>query len=153
MREWWTTEKRQAGELVAWYVSRQTPTTVTYVRAPPAHCTRCHRHSPSAPTPTSIMPPLPSAIDEETSNIISSLERRQKDLVDFQIPRLRTCTGPLALQQQYTAEIRDDLDVFARQLEVRLPCGPYSYEHANTHASRPLTSRSKTSGLSVLGGS
>ena len=72
---------------------------------------------------------LPSAIDEETSNIIASLERRQKDLVDFQIPRLRTCTGPLTLQRQYTAEIRDDLDVFARQLEVRLPYVLHSHQH------------------------
>ncbi|TFK89043.1 Sec20-domain-containing protein [Polyporus arcularius HHB13444] len=63
------------------------------------------------------MPPLPSAVDQETANIIASLERRQKDLTDFQIPRLRSCTGPLALQQQYAAEVRDDLDVFARQLE------------------------------------
>ena len=64
------------------------------------------------------MPPIPSTLDEETSNIIASLERRQKDLVDFQLPRLRSCTGPLTLQQQYAAEIRDDLDIFARQLEV-----------------------------------
>ncbi|RPD75495.1 Sec20-domain-containing protein [Lentinus tigrinus ALCF2SS1-7] len=63
------------------------------------------------------MPPLPSALDEETANTIASLERRQKDLNDFQLPRLRSCTGPLALQQQYAAEVRDDLDVFARQLE------------------------------------
>ena len=66
------------------------------------------------------MPPLPSAIDEETANTIASLERRQKDLADFQLPRLRSCTGPLSLQQQYAAEVRDDLDVFARQLEVRM---------------------------------
>ncbi|KAI0716481.1 Sec20-domain-containing protein [Earliella scabrosa] len=63
------------------------------------------------------MPPIPSTLDEETSNIIASLERRQKDLIDFQLPRLRSCTGPLTLQQQYAAEIRDDLDIFARQLE------------------------------------
>ncbi|KAI0720714.1 Sec20-domain-containing protein [Cerioporus squamosus] len=63
------------------------------------------------------MPPLPSAVDEETASTIASLERRQKDLIEFQIPRLRSCTGPLALQQQYAAEVRDDLDVFARQLE------------------------------------
>ena len=68
------------------------------------------------------MPPIPSTLDEETSNIIASLERRQKDLVDFQLPRLRSCTGPLTLQQQYAAEIRDDLDIFARQLEV---CGSH----------------------------
>ena len=65
-----------------------------------------------------IMPPLPSLLDEETTNIIASLERRQKDLADFQIPRLRTCTGPLTQQQQYAAELRDDLDLFSLQLEV-----------------------------------
>ncbi|EJF55892.1 Sec20-domain-containing protein [Dichomitus squalens] len=64
------------------------------------------------------MPPLPSALDEETKNLIASLERRHKDLADFQIPRLRNCTGPLTLQQQYAAELRDDLDMFARQLET-----------------------------------
>ncbi|KAJ3003039.1 hypothetical protein NUW54_g5514 [Trametes sanguinea] len=64
------------------------------------------------------MPPLPSALDEETTNLITLLERRQKDIADFQIPRLRQCTGPLSLQQQYAAELRDDLDAFARQVEM-----------------------------------
>ncbi|KAI0676488.1 Sec20-domain-containing protein [Trametes maxima] len=64
------------------------------------------------------MPPLPSVLDEETSNLISSLGRRQKDLADFQIPRLRQCTGPLGVQQQYAVELRDDLDAFARQVET-----------------------------------
>ncbi|KAH9899354.1 Sec20-domain-containing protein [Cubamyces lactineus] len=64
------------------------------------------------------MPPLPSALDEETADLIASIERRQKDLSDFQIPRLRQCTGPLALQQQYAAELRDDLDVLAKQVET-----------------------------------
>ena len=70
------------------------------------------------------MPPIPSTIDEEASNTIASLERRQKDLLDFQIPRLRDCTGPLTLQQQYAAELRDDLDVFSRQLEVSHVASP-----------------------------
>lgn len=77
-------------------------------------CTRHHTPLSS----TSIMPPIPSTIDEEASSTIASLERRQKDLLDFQITRLRNCTGPLTLQQQYAAELRDDLDVFSRQLEV-----------------------------------
>ncbi|KAI0326134.1 Sec20-domain-containing protein [Cubamyces sp. BRFM 1775] len=64
------------------------------------------------------MPPLPSTLDEETTNLIASIERRQKDLSDFQIPRLRQCTGPLALQQQYAAELRDDLDVLSKQVET-----------------------------------
>ncbi|KAL1949231.1 hypothetical protein VTO73DRAFT_11037 [Trametes versicolor] len=64
------------------------------------------------------MPPLPSALDEETTDLISLIERRQKDLADFQLPRLRQCTGPLSLQQQYAAELRDDLDAFAKQVET-----------------------------------
>ncbi|KAI1788631.1 Sec20-domain-containing protein [Ganoderma leucocontextum] len=63
------------------------------------------------------MAPLPSLLDEEMTTLLASLERRQKDLSDFQIPRLRTCTGPLTQQQQYAAELRDDLDSFGRQLE------------------------------------
>ncbi|KAI8969399.1 hypothetical protein BD414DRAFT_503474 [Trametes punicea] len=46
------------------------------------------------------------------------MERRQKDIADFQIPRLRQCAGPLSLQQQYAAELRDDLDAFAKHIET-----------------------------------
>jgi len=63
------------------------------------------------------MPPLPSTLGEEIASAIESLRRRRKDLSDFQIQRLRTCTGPLAVQQQYAAELREDLDIFARQVE------------------------------------
>ncbi|GJE85493.1 Sec20-domain-containing protein [Phanerochaete sordida] len=63
------------------------------------------------------MPPLPVHFDDTTKTTIESLERRQKDLREFQIPRLRTCKGPLSVQQQYAAEIREDIDVFAKQLE------------------------------------
>ena len=66
------------------------------------------------------MPPIPSTLDEETSAQIDALERRQKDLRDFQIPRLRTFDGSLATQQQYAAEVREDIDAFARQVEVSL---------------------------------
>ena len=67
------------------------------------------------------MPPVPIAFDEATKSLIENLGRRQKDLKDFQIPRLRTCKGPLSLQQQYAAEIREDVEVFAKQLEVGVP--------------------------------
>ena len=70
------------------------------------------------------MAPLPSLLDEKTTKTIASLERLQKDLSDFQIPRLRTFTGPLAQQQQFATELRDDLDLFGLQLEVR--CAPYT---------------------------
>lgn len=66
------------------------------------------------------MAPLPSTLSEELLTTIDSLRRRRTDLSDFQIPRLRNCTGPLAVQQQYAAELREDLDAFARQVEVRL---------------------------------
>lgn len=64
------------------------------------------------------MPPLPTTLSDDTKNLIASLERRQKDLHDFQIPRLRSCKGPLATQQQFAAELREDVETFARQIEV-----------------------------------
>ncbi|KAK0435138.1 Sec20-domain-containing protein [Armillaria borealis] len=63
------------------------------------------------------MPPIPPTLDEETSQTIASIERRQNDISQFQIPRLRTCKGPLAAQQNLAAELREDLDVIARQVE------------------------------------
>ncbi|KAH9833336.1 Sec20-domain-containing protein [Rhodofomes roseus] len=63
------------------------------------------------------MPPLPSTLNEEIVSTIESLRRRRKDLSEFQIQRLRTCTGPLGVQQQYAAELREDLDAFTRQVE------------------------------------
>ncbi|OSX61005.1 hypothetical protein POSPLADRAFT_1057949 [Postia placenta MAD-698-R-SB12] len=63
------------------------------------------------------MAPIPSTLDETTRKLVESLDRRRKDLSEFQIQRLRTCTGPLPVQQQYAAELREDLDGFARQVE------------------------------------
>ncbi|OBZ67821.1 hypothetical protein A0H81_12419 [Grifola frondosa] len=68
--------------------------------------------------PATTMPPLPSTSDEEIASLISSAHRRQKDISDFQIPRVRTCADALATQQQLAAELREDLDVFARQVET-----------------------------------
>ncbi|KAI0346703.1 Sec20-domain-containing protein, partial [Trametopsis cervina] len=64
------------------------------------------------------MPPIPSTLSQEIITQVESLARRQKDLDDFQIPRLRSCDGPLATQQQYAAELREDIETFARQLEL-----------------------------------
>lgn len=64
------------------------------------------------------MPPIPSTLDEQITTVIDSLRRRQKDLSEFQIPRLRTCKGPLATQQGFAAELREDLDTFSKQVEV-----------------------------------
>lgn len=66
------------------------------------------------------MPPIPSTFDEETTQTIASIERRQNDISQFQIPRLRSCKGPLVAQQNLAAELREDLDVIARQVEVCL---------------------------------
>ncbi|TDL22865.1 Sec20-domain-containing protein [Rickenella mellea] len=63
------------------------------------------------------MPPLPSTIDDETTRAVESLNRRQKDLTSYQIPRLRDCKGPLSTQQQYAAELKDDLDAFGQQVD------------------------------------
>ena len=68
-------------------------------------------------------------------------------------PRLRSCTWPLTLQQQYAAELRDDLDVFARQLEVRLQRMEPLFRSSDVDPSRRLTSLLRTKGLSVPGGS
>ncbi|THH28354.1 hypothetical protein EUX98_g5836 [Antrodiella citrinella] len=64
------------------------------------------------------MAPIPSLLPPETQDAVASLSRRQKDIFDFQIPRLRTCTGPLVTQQQLSAELREDVEVFARNVEV-----------------------------------
>ncbi|KAI5887057.1 Sec20-domain-containing protein [Schizophyllum commune H4-8] len=63
------------------------------------------------------MAPIPATIDEETQETLKRTRRRQIDLVESQIPRLRQCTGPLAAQQALAADVRDDLDTFARLLE------------------------------------
>ncbi|KAG6885422.1 hypothetical protein C0993_001938 [Termitomyces sp. T159_Od127] len=63
------------------------------------------------------MTPIPITFTEETLQLISAAKRRQKDLVDFQIPRLQACQGPLSLQQDLAAELREDIQSFARQVE------------------------------------
>lgn len=64
------------------------------------------------------MPSLPTSFDPNTTSAIESLQRRQADLAEFQIPRLQKCSGPLAVQQNLAGELREDLDVFSRQVEV-----------------------------------
>lgn len=68
-----------------------------------------------------LMPPLPSTYDDDTKGLIASVQRREKDISGFQIPRLRECRGPLSTQQDLAAELREDLDVLSRQIEVSLP--------------------------------
>jgi protein transport protein SEC20 len=64
------------------------------------------------------MAPIPKTFDEQTNNAIDNVNRRLKDLAEFQIPRLRKCAGPLALQQRLSAELRDDLDACVQLVEV-----------------------------------
>ncbi|EIM88926.1 Sec20-domain-containing protein [Stereum hirsutum FP-91666 SS1] len=64
------------------------------------------------------MPPLPPQFDEGTLASISTIERRVVDLKDFQIPRLKECRESLGVQQQYAAELRDDLEGLAGLVEA-----------------------------------
>lgn len=64
------------------------------------------------------MPPLPITFDQETHELIASTQRRQKDLEEFQIPRLAQCKGPFAVQQNLAAELREDMDTFAQLVDV-----------------------------------
>ncbi|TCD65729.1 hypothetical protein EIP91_002258 [Steccherinum ochraceum] len=64
------------------------------------------------------MAPIPSLLPQQIHDAIANLTRKQKDIFDFQIPRLRKCTGPLVTQQQYAAELREDVDAFARSVDL-----------------------------------
>ena len=72
------------------------------------------------------MPPLPTTLNDETKDLILSLQRRQKDLSEFQVPRLRACIGPLSLQQDLATELREDIETFTRQIEVRIDTALFS---------------------------
>ncbi|KAK2464548.1 hypothetical protein APHAL10511_003406 [Amanita phalloides] len=63
------------------------------------------------------MPPLPATFDQETTDLIEFTTRLHRDLIEVQLPRLRTCTGPLVQQQPYVTEIREDIDTLTRRVE------------------------------------
>ncbi|KIK93364.1 hypothetical protein PAXRUDRAFT_829049 [Paxillus rubicundulus Ve08.2h10] len=63
------------------------------------------------------MPPLPTTFDVDALALLEAIERRQNDLTTFQIPRLKTCTGPLVIQQAWAAEVREDVEQLATQIE------------------------------------
>ncbi|KAJ3985850.1 Sec20-domain-containing protein [Lentinula detonsa] len=63
------------------------------------------------------MPPLPSTFAPQATQLISSIRRREIDISDVQIPRLKICPGPLSLHQKLSMELREDMDVLARQIE------------------------------------
>ena len=65
-----------------------------------------------------VMPPLPTTFDDATNASIASIQRRQNDLREFQLPRLRGCSESLTVQQQYAAELREDLETITRLVEV-----------------------------------
>ncbi|KAG6919824.1 hypothetical protein DXG01_000329 [Tephrocybe rancida] len=64
------------------------------------------------------MAPVAVTFTDDSSRLISAAKRRQKNIIEFQIPRLRSCRGPLSLQQNLAAELREDIDSFARQVEA-----------------------------------
>ncbi|KAF9467826.1 Sec20-domain-containing protein [Collybia nuda] len=64
------------------------------------------------------MSPIPATLSEDILQLISLAERRQIDLDEFQIPRLRSCKGPLSLQQNTAAEVKDDIESFSQQVET-----------------------------------
>ncbi len=66
------------------------------------------------------MPPLPTTFDDATNASIASIQRRQNDLREFQLPRLRGCSESLTIQQQYAAELREDLEAITRLVEVSI---------------------------------
>lgn len=78
------------------------------------------------------MAPIPSSLDTETINLIDNLQRRQKDLNDYQVPRLRDCKGPLSVQQKFAAELKEDLNAFGQQIEVRVRNSWYRRTTADT---------------------
>ncbi len=63
------------------------------------------------------MPPVPT-FDDATNASIASIRRRQNDLREFQLPRLRSCSNSLTVQQEYAAEVREDLEAITRLVEV-----------------------------------
>lgn len=63
------------------------------------------------------MPPLPVVFDADSLALAETIERGLNDLSTFQIPRLRTCTGPLTTQQLWAAEIREDVEKLGAQIE------------------------------------
>ncbi|CAE6419543.1 unnamed protein product [Rhizoctonia solani] len=63
------------------------------------------------------MPPIASPLFIEAQTTHEGISRRLRDINKFQIPRLRECKGPLTLQQQFAAELRDDTEAITKRLE------------------------------------
>ncbi|PPR05611.1 hypothetical protein CVT26_009131 [Gymnopilus dilepis] len=63
------------------------------------------------------MPPIPSQFPEEVKSLISGIERRHNHISQVEIPELRKCTGPLAVQQSLAEEVRQDTILLSKQIE------------------------------------
>jgi len=68
------------------------------------------------------MAPIPVRLPEEVHTLISAAERRFERLNGVEIPKLRNCTGPLAVQQTLAEELREGTALLARQIEVYHRC-------------------------------
>jgi protein transport protein SEC20 len=75
------------------------------------------------------MPPLPTTFGDATNASIASIQRRQDDLREFQLPRLHGCSESLTVQQQYAAELREDLETIMRLVEVCLCQTSFLFMH------------------------
>ena len=64
------------------------------------------------------MAPIPLVLDDETKDLVDNLKRREKDLAEFQVPRLRQCSSSLVEQQRLAAELKEDLGSFGQYVEV-----------------------------------
>ena len=64
------------------------------------------------------MAPIPVHFPEETYVLISAAERRYRHIHEVEIPMLRDCSGPLAIQQTLAEELRENTLLLARQVEV-----------------------------------
>ncbi|KAF8893687.1 Sec20-domain-containing protein [Gymnopilus junonius] len=63
------------------------------------------------------MPPIPSRLPEEALSLISDIDRRHNHISQVEIPALRKCTGPLAVQQSLAEDVRQDTILLTRQVE------------------------------------
>jgi len=61
------------------------------------------------------MPPLPTTPDD----LYPSIKRRLDDIESFQLPRLTKC-GSVGLQRELAEEIKGDLELIRRSVEVCL---------------------------------
>jgi hypothetical protein len=50
--------------------------------------------------------------------ITNSIRRRLADLQTYQLPRLRDCKGPIDLQRDLSAELKDDIRKIKRNIDV-----------------------------------